>query len=82
MVPDGQWRWGGKGKGVRDGNVAKGYMEMDEEDFVEREKRKLLLKEAWDKIDFGGLVFLDSDDDNYVVKDQGDPHWADGIVQE
>ncbi|XBI78316.1 hypothetical protein VPH35_088034 [Triticum aestivum] len=65
-----------------DGNVAKGYMEMDEEDFVEREKRKLLLKEAWDKIDFGGLVFLDSDDDNYVVKDQGDPHWADGIVQE
>ncbi|XBH67230.1 hypothetical protein VPH35_095646 [Triticum aestivum] len=62
--------------------MAKGYVEMDEKDFVEREKRKLLLKEAWDKIDFGGLVFLDSDDDSYVVKDQGGPRWADGIIQE
>jgi hypothetical protein len=53
--------------------MAKGYVEMDEECFVERENRKLLLKEAWDKIDFGGLVFLDSDDDSYVVKDQGGP---------
>lgn len=66
---------------VKQEYMAKGYVEMDEEYFVERERKELLLKEAWDKLDFGGLVFLDSDDDSYVMK-EGGPRWADGIGKE